>query len=87
MPAYHLFSSFSVWSFFRWYASSKQSQNRKELQEIVFQLMGKDQRKSLFVLAINDTVPYTPCLESHKNLISKATPLKISQNNLKIMHI
>ena len=50
MPIYHLLSLLSVWSFFLWYASLKQSQMRKELQEIVFQLMGKDQRKSLFVL-------------------------------------
>ena len=38
-------------------------------------------------IAINDAAPYTPCLESHKNLISKAIALKISQINLKIMHI
>ena len=38
-------------------------------------------------IAINDAAPYTPCLESHKNLISAAIPLKISQINLKIMHI
>ena len=38
-------------------------------------------------IAINDGASYTPCLESHKNLISTAIPLKISQINLKIMHI
>ena len=38
-------------------------------------------------IAINDAAPYTLCLESHKNLISTAIPLKISQINLKIMHI
>ena len=38
-------------------------------------------------IAINDAAPYTPCLESYKNLISTAIPLKISQINLKIMHI
>ena len=38
-------------------------------------------------IAINDAAPYIPCLESHKNLISTAIPLKISQINLKIMHI
>ena len=38
-------------------------------------------------IAINDASPYTPCLESHKNLISTAIPFKISQINLKIMHI
>ena len=38
-------------------------------------------------IAINDSAPYTPCLESHKNLIATAIPLKISQINLKIMHI
>ena len=38
-------------------------------------------------IAINDAVPYTPCLESHKNLISTAIPLKISQINLKIIRI
>ena len=31
-------------------------------------------------------MPYTPCLESHKNLISTAILLKFSQINLKIMH-
>ena len=35
-------------------------------------------------IAINDAAP---CLESHKNLISTTIPLKISQINLKIMHI
>ena len=50
MPIFHLLSLLSVWSFFLWCASLKQSQKRKELQEIVFQLMGKDKRKSLFVL-------------------------------------
>ena len=38
-------------------------------------------------IAINDAAPYTPCLESHKNLISTAIPLKISEINLEIMHI
>ena len=38
-------------------------------------------------IAINDAAPYIPCLESHKNLISTAIPLKISLINLKIMHI
>ena len=38
-------------------------------------------------IAINGAVPYTPCLESHKNLISTATPLKIPQINLKMMNI
>ena len=38
-------------------------------------------------IAINDAVPYTLCLESHKNLLSTAFPLKISQINFKIMHI
>ena len=38
-------------------------------------------------IAINGAVPYTPCLESHKNLISTAISLKISQINLTIMHI
>ena len=38
-------------------------------------------------IAINDAAPYTTCLESHKNLISTAIALKISQINLKIMHI
>ena len=38
-------------------------------------------------IAINDAVTYTPCLDSHKNLISTAIPLKTSQINLKIMHI
>ena len=51
MPTYHLLSLLSVWSFILWYASKKQSQKRKELPEIVFQLMGKNQRKSLFVLS------------------------------------
>ena len=37
-------------------------------------------------IAMNDAAPYTSCLESHKNLISTAIPLKISQINLKIMH-
>ena len=37
-------------------------------------------------IAINDAAPYIPCLESHKNLISTAFPLKIAKNNLKIMH-
>ena len=37
-------------------------------------------------IGINNAAPYTSCLESHKNLISKAIPLKISQINLKIMH-
>ena len=30
-----------------------QSQKRKELQEILFQLLGKDERKSLFVLSFD----------------------------------
>ena len=38
-------------------------------------------------IAINDAALYAPCLESHKNLISTAIQLKISQINLKIMHI
>ena len=39
-------------------------------------------------IAINDAAPYTLCLEPHKKkLISTAIPLKISQINLKIMHI
>ena len=38
-------------------------------------------------IAINDAVPYTPCLESHKNLLSTAIRLKISQIGLKIMHM
>ena len=38
-------------------------------------------------IVINDAVPYTPCSESYKNLISTDIPLKISQINLKIMHI
>ena len=38
-------------------------------------------------IAINDAALYTPCLESHTNLILTAIPLKISQINLKIMHI
>ena len=38
-------------------------------------------------IAINDAAPYIPCSESHKNHISTAIPLKISQINLKIMHI
>ena len=38
-------------------------------------------------VAINDAAPYIPCLESHKNLISTAIPLKISKIKLKIMHI
>ena len=38
-------------------------------------------------IAINDTAPYTLCLASHKNLILTAVPLKISQINLKTMHI
>ena len=38
-------------------------------------------------IAINGAAPYIPCLESHKTLISTAIPLKISQINLKIMHI
>ena len=48
MPTYHLLSLLSVGSFFLWYGSDKQSQKRKELQEILFQLLGKYQRKSLF---------------------------------------
>ena len=38
-------------------------------------------------IAINDIAPYTPSLKFHKNLISTAIRLKISQINLKIMHI
>ena len=38
-------------------------------------------------IAINDTAPYILCLESNKNLISTAIPLKISQINLKIIHM
>ena len=38
-------------------------------------------------IAIVDTVPYTLRLESYKNLILTAIPLKISQINFKIMHI
>ena len=38
-------------------------------------------------IAINDAAPYTLCLESNKNLILTAIPLKISQINLKIMCI
>ena len=38
-------------------------------------------------IAINDAALYTPYLESHKNLILTAIPLKFSQINLKIMHI
>ena len=38
-------------------------------------------------IALNDAALYTPCLESHKNLISTAIPLKISQINLEIVHI
>ena len=38
-------------------------------------------------IAINDAALYTPCLESHKNLMSTAIPFKISQINLKIMGI
>ena len=38
-------------------------------------------------IALYDAALYTPWLESHKNLISTAIPLKISQINLKIMHI
>ena len=38
-------------------------------------------------ITINDTARYTPCLESHKNFILTAIPLKISQIKLKIMHI
>ena len=38
-------------------------------------------------IAMNHAAQYIPCLESHKNLISTAIPLKISQINLKIMHI
>ena len=38
-------------------------------------------------IAIYDAAPYTPSLESHKNLISTAIRLKILQINLKIMHI
>ena len=38
-------------------------------------------------IAINDAAPYTPSLESHKNLISTAIPPKILQINLKIMNI
>ena len=36
-------------------------------------------------IAINDAAPYTPCLESYKNLISTATPFKFSQINIKII--
>ena len=38
-------------------------------------------------IAMNDYAPYTSCLESSKNLILTAIPFKISQINLKIMHI
>ena len=38
------------------------------------------------IIAINDAAPYTPCNESHKNLILTAIPLKCSHINLKIMH-
>ena len=38
-------------------------------------------------IAINDAAPYIPCLESHKNFILTAIPHKISQINLKIIHI
>ena len=38
-------------------------------------------------IAVNDAPPYIPCSDPHKNLISTAIPLKISQINLKIMHI
>ena len=38
-------------------------------------------------IVLNDAAPYKPCWESHKNLNSTAIPLKISQSNLKIMHI
>ena len=38
-------------------------------------------------IAINDAVPNTLCLDSHKTLILTAIPLKISQINLRIMHI
>ena len=38
-------------------------------------------------ITINDAARYTPCLESYNNLISTAIPFKISQINLKIMHI
>ena len=37
-------------------------------------------------IAINAAAPYTPCLESHENLILTAIPLKFSQINFKIMH-
>ena len=38
-------------------------------------------------IAKNDAATNTLCLESHKNLISTAIPLKISQINLEIMYI
>ena len=38
-------------------------------------------------IAINDAATFTQCLESYKNFISTAIPLKISEINLKIMHI
>ena len=38
-------------------------------------------------IAINDAAPYTLYLESHRKLILTAIPLKISQINLKVMHI
>ena len=38
-------------------------------------------------IAINDAAQYTLCLESHKNLISTAIPLKISHINFTIMDI
>ena len=36
-------------------------------------------------IAIDDAAPYTLSLESHKNLISTAIPINISQINLKII--
>ena len=38
-------------------------------------------------IAINDATPYTPSLESHKNLISTAIRLKILQINFLIVNI
>ena len=39
-------------------------------------------------IAINDAAQYIPCLESHKKpYFHRYIPLKISQINLKIMHI
>ena len=38
-------------------------------------------------IAINNAAPYYPFLDSNKNLILTAIPLKISQINLKIVHI